>query len=226
MVNNYPVLYIVSTPIGNLKDITYRAVEVLSSVDLIASEDTRRTKILLNHYGIKKHLISYNDINKKRVTPEIIGRLQESNSVALVTDSGTPGISDPMYYLVKNAIVEDVKIVPIPGASALLAGIVTSGLPNDRFIFEGFIPPRKGRKKRFLQLKDERRTIVLFESPHRLIRTLEDLKYYLGNRRIAVCRELTKVYEEVIRMDIESVLGFYSKKQPKGEFVLVVEGKK
>ncbi len=223
--NNYPVLYIVSTPIGNLKDITYRAVEVLSSVDFIASEDTRRTNILLKHYGIRKKLICYNDINKEKVTHRIINELRNKNSAALVTDSGTPGISDPMYYLVKNAIVESIKIIPVPGPSALLAGIVTSGLPNDRFIFEGFIPVRKGRRKRFIQLKDEPRTMVLFESPHRLLKTLEDLKTFFGNRRISICRELTKVYEEVIRTDIESALVHFSEKKPRGEFVLVVEGK-
>jgi len=223
--NNYSVLYIVSTPIGNLKDITYRAVEILSSVDLIASEDTRRTKILLNHYGIKKPVISYNDINKKKITPKILNKLRENNSVALVSDSGTPGISDPLYYLLTNTISEGIKIVPVPGASALLAGIVTSGLPNDRFIFEGFIPPKKGREKKFLQLKDEPRTIVLFESPYRLIKTLTDLRKFLGNRRISIGRELTKIYEEIIRTDIESALKIFSKKKPKGEFVLVIEGK-
>ncbi len=224
--NNYPVLYIVSTPIGNLKDITYRAVEILSLVDLIASEDTRRTKILLNHYGIKKPVISYNDINKKKITPKILNKLQENNSVALVSDSGTPGISDPLYYLLTSAIDEKIKIIPVPGASALLAGIVTAGLPNDRFIFEGFIPPKKGREKRFLQLKEEPRTIVLFESPYRLIKTLTDLEKFLGNRRISIGRELTKIYEEIIRTDIESALKMFSKKKPKGEFVLVIEGKR
>jgi len=223
--NNCSKLYIVSTPIGNLKDITYRAVEVLSSVDLIASEDTRRTRILLEHYGIKKPLISYNDINKSKTTPKILKRLQENSSIALVSDSGTPGISDPMYYLVKRAISEEIDIVPVPGASALLAGIVVSGLPNDRFVFEGFIPAKKGRKKRFLRLKDEIRTIILFESPHRLVKTLEDLKDFLGNRKISIAREMTKIYEEFIRTDIDSALKLFSEKKPRGEFVLIVEGK-
>ena len=223
--NSYSKLYIVSTPIGNLKDITYRAVEVLSSVDLIASEDTRRTKILLEHYGIRKPLIGYNDFNKVKTTPKILRKLKENSSIALVSDSGTPGISDPMYYLVKRAISEEIDIVPVPGASALLAGIVVSGLPNDRFVFEGFIPAKKGRKKRLLRLKDEIRTIILFESPHRLVKTLEDLKDFLGNRKISIAREITKIYEEFIRTDIDSALKLFSKKKPRGEFVLIVQGK-
>ncbi|NVM04903.1 MAG: 16S rRNA (cytidine(1402)-2'-O)-methyltransferase [Candidatus Helarchaeota archaeon] len=226
MINdNCSNLYIVSTPIGNLKDITYRAVEVLSSVDLIASEDTRRTKILLDRYGIRKPLISYNDINKEKTTPKILKKLQEKSSIALVSDSGTPGISDPLYYLIKRVISEGIKIVPVPGASALLAGVVASGLPNDRFVFEGFIPAKKGRKKRLLQLKDEVRTIVLFESPHRLIKTLEDIRNFLGNRKISIAREITKVYEEFIRTDINSALNLFSEKKPRGEFVLIIEGK-
>ncbi len=224
-VNNRSELYIVSTPIGNLKDITYRAIEVLSSVDLIASEDTRRTKILLNHYGIKSKLVSYNDFNKEKVTPEILKKLEGNCSVALVSDSGTPGISDPLYYLVKKAIEKDVKIIPIPGPTALIAGIVVSGQPNDRFVFEGFIPTKKGRNKRLLQLKEEKRTIILFESPHRLLKTLEDLLTFLGNRKISIARELTKIYEEIIRTDIESAIKLFSQKKPKGEFVLIINGK-
>lgn len=220
------VLYVVSTPIGNLKDITYRAVDVLSSVDEIASEDTRVTKVLLNHYNIKKPLLSYNDFNKERITPSIIKKLQGNRSVALVSDSGTPGVSDPLYYLVTRAINEGITVIPIPGASSLLAGIVVSGLPNDRFVFEGFLPPKKGRKTKIAELEQEKRTIVLFESPHRLLRTLRDLKEVFGSRRISIGRELTKIYEEVIRTDLGEALEIFSEKKPRGEFVLIIEGKR
>ena len=220
------VLYVVSTPIGNLKDITYRAVDVLSSVDEIASEDTRVTKVLLNNYNIKKPLLSYNDFNKERITPSIIKKLRENRSVALVSDSGTPGVSDPLYYLVTRAINEGITVIPIPGASSLLAGIVVSGLPNDRFVFEGFLPPKKGRKTKIAELEQEKRTIVLFESPHRLLRTLRDLKEVFGSRRISIGRELTKIYEEVIRTDLGEALEIFSEKKPRGEFVLIIEGKR
>ena len=220
------VLYVVSTPIGNLKDITYRAVDVLSSVDEIASADTRVTKVLLNHYNIKKPLLSYNDFNKEKITPSIIKKLRENRSVALVSDSGTPGVSDPLYYLVTRAINEGITVIPIPGASSLLAGIVVSGLPNDRFVFEGFLPPKKGRKTKIAELEQEKRTIVLFESPHRLLRTLRDLKEVFGSRRISIGRELTKIYEEVIRTDLGEALDIFSEKKPRGEFVLIIEGKR
>ena len=220
------VLYVVSTPIGNLKDVTYRAVDVLSSVDEIASEDTRVTKVLLNHYNIKKPLLSYNDFNKEKITPSIIKKLRENRSVALVSDSGTPGVSDPLYYLVTRAINEGITVIPVPGASSLLAGIVVSGLPNDRFVFEGFLPPKKGRKTKIAELEQEKRTIVLFESPHRLLRTLRDLKEVFGNRRISIGRELTKIYEEVIRTDLGEALDIFSEKKPRGEFVLIIEGKR
>ena len=217
-------LYIVSTPIGNLEDITFRAVRVLKEADLIAAEDTRRTGILLKHYGVDTRQQSYYDHNKERVTPRLIERLREGESIALVSDSGTPGISDPCYYLVIHAIEADIPVVPIPGPTSLVAALVSSGLPTDRFAFEGFLPVKKGRQTRLQTLTDEPRTIVLFESPHRLMKTLEGLREHLGDRRIAVTRELTKKFEEIVRGTISEAQAAFGDRSPKGEFVLVVEG--
>jgi 16S rRNA (cytidine1402-2'-O)-methyltransferase len=217
-------LYLVATPIGNLEDISYRAVKILSSVDLIAAEDTRTTKILLDHYSLHKPMISYFSYNEKIRAPQLIEKLKAGQSIALVSDAGTPGISDPAFHIVQQTIAAGIPIIPIPGPSAFLSALIVSGLPVDRFVFEGFLPLKKGRKTKFESLKSEPRTIVLYESPHRIVRTLEDIRTYLGKRRVVVARELTKKFEEITRGPIESVLSEISGKQPRGEYVVIVEG--
>ncbi len=216
------ILYIVSTPIGNLEDISLRAIKILSQVDLIAAEDTRKTKILLDHYNIHKPLISYYSYNEERRVPELIAKLKEGRTIAVVSDAGTPGISDPAYRLIKSAIENDIQIEAIPGASAVLPALITSGFAIKQFIFEGFLPVKKGRKTLLEQLKQEKETIVLYESPYRLIRTLQDIKSTLGNRNICVCRELTKKFEEVVHGRVDEVIAHFEKHTMKGEFVLVI----
>ncbi len=217
-------LYVVSTPIGNLEDITLRALRVLGEVDMIAAEDTRRTGFLLKHYGIKTRMESYHDHNKERKSQRLLNRLSRGESVALVSDAGTPGISDPAYRLVSEAVRASIPIIPVPGATAAVAGLCSSGLPTDRFVFEGFLPPKKGRKKRLDMLAAETRTIILYESPHRLLRTLSDLLEILGNRSITVCRELTKSFEEILRGSISEIMNTLSLRKIKGEFVLIIKG--
>jgi 16S rRNA (cytidine1402-2'-O)-methyltransferase len=217
-------LYIVSTPIGNLKDITLRALEVLKNVDLIAAEDTRKSRILFDHYGIQTAVRSYYSYNEKRVTPQIISTLQSKKSIALICDAGTPGISDPAFYLIREAILAGIKIVAIPGVTAFVPALNLSGLAADRFVFEGFLPTKKGRQKKLLQLAVEPRTILLYESPRRVLRTLTDLLKYLGDRRLAIVREITKKFEQVERGSISEIIQKINSIPDKGEFVLVVEG--
>jgi len=217
-------LYLVATPIGNLEDITHRAIKVLGAVDLIAAEDTRTTKILLDRYSIVKPMVSYFSYNERRRTPQLIEKLQQGNSVALVSDAGTPGISDPAFHIVQAALQSGIPVVPIPGASALLAALIVSGLPTDRFVFEGFLPVKKGRKTKLEQLKTERRTIVLYESPHRILKTLGEIHAVFGDRQIVVARELTKKFEEVVRGSVASVLSELERKPTRGEYVLIVGG--
>ncbi len=219
-------LYIVSTPIGNLDDITLRAVRILSGVDVIAAEDTRKTKFLLNHLSISKPLVSNYSYNETRRVPELIGELKQGKSVAVVTDAGTPGISDPAFLLISAAIGNAIPVIPIPGASAVLAALVASGLPTDRFVFEGFLPVKKGRKTKLEGLKSETRTIVIYESPFRVERTLNDIVEHFGERRVVIARELTKKFEEIRRGLASEVLEHIRKSTPKGEFVIVVEGKR
>lgn len=216
------MLYIVSTPIGNLEDITLRALNTLKEVDYIAAEDTRHSRILLNKYEIEGPVLSYHSYSSDGKTEKIIDLLKEGKTVAVISDAGTPGISDPAYALIKRAIEEDIKIVPIPGASSLLAALVMSGLPMNQFLYLGFIPVKKGRQTLLKSLAEEKRTIVMFESPHRLIKTLSQLQEYLGDRDIAVCREITKIYEEAFRGTIPEALKYFTDKKPKGEFVLVI----
>lgn len=217
-------LYVVSTPIGNLDDITLRAIKILGGVDLIAAEDTRTTGFLLEHLGIRKSMVSYHSHNELKRIPEILAKLHQGSAVAIVTDAGTPGISDPAFALVRTVIDEDIRVVPVPGASAVLPALVVSGLPADRFIFEGFLPAKKGRRTALLRLKQEQRTMVLYESPHRIIRTVEEILEYCGERRIVVARELTKKFEEVVRGRTSDVLEMLRKKSPKGEYVIVLAG--
>jgi 16S rRNA (cytidine1402-2'-O)-methyltransferase len=218
-------LYIVSTPIGNLNDITFRAVEVLKQVDLIACEDTRRTKILLEKFGLAKNLISYYNYNERQRAEEIIRELKSGKNVALVSDSGTPGISDPGFVLIKRAIEENITVIPIPGPTAFVCALVGSGLPMDEFVFVGFLPHKKGRKTKLKKLSDEERTIILYESPHRLIKTLNEILEIFGDREIAVAKELTKIHEEFFRGKISEVLKKLTPDKIKGEFVIVISGK-
>ncbi|MDG1928462.1 MAG: 16S rRNA (cytidine(1402)-2'-O)-methyltransferase [Nitrospinaceae bacterium] len=215
-------IYIVSTPIGNLGDFTQRAVEILSTVSLIAAEDTRRTRILLNRYEIQTPLSSYNSYNKFKKGPLLMSRLKKGESIALVSDAGTPGVSDPLYHLVQLAIDEGVSVNAVPGPSALLAALTVSGLPMDKFVFEGFLPRKKGRATRLAQLAEEKRTLVIFESPNRIQKTLKDILTVFGNRQVAIARELTKIHEETIRGNLEDI-GNQDRKW-KGELTLVIEG--
>ncbi len=218
-------MYVVATPIGNLADITLRAIRVLTDVDVIAAEDTRTTRKLLSHHGIGTPLVSYHEHNEAVRTPELLERLVRGESVAVVSEAGTPSISDPGYRLVEAAIEAGVAVEPVPGASAVLAALVVSGLPTDAFVFEGFLPRRAGERKRRLgSLADERRTIVVFESPHRVDACLADMVEVLGDRRAALCRELTKLHEEVRRDRLSALLGSVKRSPVKGEIVIVVEG--
>jgi 16S rRNA (cytidine1402-2'-O)-methyltransferase len=217
-------LYVVGTPIGNLDDISLRAVRILAAVDLIAAEDTRTTGFLLTHLKIEKPLISFHSFNEKRRLPRLLEALEEGKAVAVVTDAGTPGISDPAYSIVHEAIGAGRRVIAIPGASAVLPALIMSGLPMDRFVFEGFLPVKKGRKTLFERLKQEERTIVVYESPYRVARTLEDILQYLGDRQVALVREITKKFEETIRGSAAEVLGRVTRKPVKGECVLVIAG--
>lgn len=219
-------LYIVSTPIGNLEDITLRALRMLKEVDIIAAEDTRRTRQLLAHYQIKgPRVTSYHDHNKERKTPLLIRQMLSGQSVAVVSDAGTPGISDPAYFLVKRTLENQIPATPIPGVSAPMAAVVISGLPTDRFVFEGFLPARKSRRRKRLQeLKAENRTVLLFESPHRILQLLTDAYQILGDREVCLCRELTKRFEETLRGKLSQIIEHFEDKKPRGEFVLVIRG--
>ena len=216
------VLYIVSTPIGNLEDITFRAIRILKESSLIAAEDTRRTKILLSHYQISTSTISYYEHNRYARIPKLIDHLCSGKDIALVTDAGTPGISDPAYRLIRAAINKNYRVESVPGASAFLTALVSSGLPTDRFIFEGFLPQKKGRKGKLLKIKDIDATIIFYESPNRLLRTLKDILEYVGDRPAAVGRELSKKYEEVMRGKVSDILSHFTINKPKGEFVIII----
>lgn len=217
-------LFIVATPIGNLEDISHRAIKVLSLVDLIAAEDTRKTKILLDHYQVSKPMLSYFSYNEKARTPQLIEKLLSGQSIALVSDAGTPGISDPAYHIVTQAIEKEIPIVPIPGASAFLSALISSGLDTKSFVFEGFLPQKKGRKTRLEALKAETRTIVLYESPHRILKTLREILEGWGERKVVVSRELTKKFEEIVRGRASTVLKELSSKPTRGEYIILVEG--
>ena len=216
-------LYLVSTPIGNLEDITLRALRILNEVDLIAAEDTRKTRRLLSHYEIKTPLTSYFEGNQQRKSEKLVARLKAGESIALVSDAGTPIISDPGYPLLQACIAESISIVPIPGASAILAAAAVSGLPLHNFTFEGFLSPKSGKRKRQLaHLAEENRTIILFESPHRLCRFLEDANSVMGERDIVITRELTKRFEEIFRGNISEALEKFRNTEPRGEFTIVI----
>ena len=215
-------LYIVSTPIGNLADITVRASKILAECDLILAEDTRTSRKLLSHLGITTHTSAYHDFNKEKVTPGLVSSLKNGQEIALITDAGTPGVADPAFYLVRAAIAEGITVIPVPGASAVLCALVASGLPSDRFIFENFLPPKSGaRRKLFESLKSEPRTVIFYETPHRIIKTLEDIKEVLGGVRVVIGRELTKIHEEFLRGSAEELLAHFAKHPPRGEMVVL-----
>jgi len=220
-------LFIVSTPIGNLKDITFRAIETLKAVALIACEDTRHTKKLLSHYSINSPTTSYYEYNKIQKGEYLLKLLQEGKDIALVSDSGTPGISDPGFNIVRLAIENNISITVIPGPSAIIAGLVLSGMPTDSFVFEGFLAQKPGKRRKELKiLSQEKRTIVIYESPHRLLKTLKDMLDIMGDRDIAISREVTKVFEEVIRTKVSEAIKHFAANQPRGEFIIVIKGEK
>jgi 16S rRNA (cytidine1402-2'-O)-methyltransferase len=218
-------LYIVSTPIGNLKDITLRAIETLNEVDFILCEDTRVTSILLKQYNIIKQLISFNAVSEIKKIPSIIERLKNGQSYALVSDAGTPAISDPGIRLVSEAVKNEIQVITIPGATALIAALTISGLPTDSFVFEGFLPQKKGRQKKLKELSEEERTIVLYESSHRITKLINELVEYFPERYVVICRELTKKFEETWRGYPTEIKEKLSEKIIKGEFVIVIANK-
>jgi 16S rRNA (cytidine1402-2'-O)-methyltransferase len=218
-------LYLVPTPIGNLRDITLRALEILGSVNLILAEDTRQTKKLLNHYNIPTPLRPHHMFNEHKSVESVCTKILSGQTVALVSDAGTPAISDPGYLLVRTCLEHEIPVETLPGPTALIPALVNSGLPCERFCFEGFLPPKKGRNKRLISLTAETRTMVFYESPYRLVKTLQEFADHFGPEREAcVSRELTKVYEENIRGTLSSLSEYYTKKPPRGEIVIVVAG--
>lgn len=218
-------LYLIPTPIGNLGDITYRAVEVLKQVDKILAEDTRTSGVLLKHYGITTATESFHAFNEHKKVEGIIGRLQAGERIALITDAGTPGISDPGFLLARATVEAGLTLESLPGATAFVPALVKSGFPSDRFVFEGFLPHKKGRKTRLEMLAQETRTIILYESPHRLLKTLAQCQEIMGSRKVSVSRELTKKFEETVTGSLHEVINHFGKKPIKGEFVLILEGK-
>jgi 16S rRNA (cytidine1402-2'-O)-methyltransferase len=219
-------LYIVPTPIGNLEDITLRAIKVLKKVDLILCEDTRRSKKLLNHFEIDVPLRSHHKFNEHIEVSYIVKKIVEDSNMALISDAGVPGISDPGFLIVRTCLENNIEIECLPGPTAFVPALVVSGLPIDKFIFEGFLPAKKGRKTRLEKLALESRTMVFYESPHKLLRTLLDFDNFFGsNRKISISRELTKLYEETLRGSIKEMVAIYSNKKPKGEYVIIVQGK-
>ena len=220
------MLYLVPTPLGNLKDITLRALEVLQEVDVILCEDTRTSSKLLNHYNIQKPVSPYHQHNEHTITAHIVDQLQAGKNMALITDAGTPGISDPAFMLVRECVKREVKVECLPGATAFVPALVNSGIPTNRFVFEGFLPLKKGRQTLLKQLVGEERTMVFYESPMRLVKTLEELiRYFGGDRQCCVSRELTKLFEENKRGSLQEVVDYFKLKTVKGEIVIVVEGK-
>lgn len=220
-------LFIVPTPIGNLEDITLRAINTLKSADLILAEDTRTSSFLLKHLEISKPLKSYHQHNEHKILEELIGLLSSGKNIALISDAGTPGISDPGYLLIREAITKNIQVISLPGATAFVPALVNSGLPCNEFSFYGFLPQKKGRQTRLKLLVQEEKTFVVYESPFRLVKLLQELKEHLGSdRKACVCRELTKLFEETKRGTVEELLAFYNSKTVKGEIVVVVQGNK
>jgi 16S rRNA (cytidine1402-2'-O)-methyltransferase len=218
-------LYIVATPIGNLEDITLRAIRVLKEVDLVAAEDTRHTRNLLNKYEIETPLTSYHDHNKEEKAPVLVAQMLEGKNVALVSDAGTPGISDPGYFLINLAVDQKIPVIPIPGATAAITALSVSGLPTDKFVFEGFLAAKQtARIKRLKELEKEERTLIFYEAPHKIIKAIEDMIAVFGDRQAVITRELTKVYEEIVRAKLSDAFKHLKQKTVKGELTVIVHG--
>ncbi len=220
------ILYIVPTPVGNMEDMTFRAVRILKEVDMVLAEDTRTSGILLKHYEIRNHLVSHHKFNEHGTSAGIVSRLLAGENVALISDAGTPGISDPGFFLVREAVRAGVEVQCLPGATAFVPALVSSGLPCDRFAFEGFLPQKKGRQTKLLSLVDEERTMIFYESPYRLLKTLQQFaEVYGADRQVSVCREISKVHEESVRGTLEEVIAHFKEHEPKGEIVIILAGK-
>lgn len=220
------ILYVVPTPVGNMEDITLRALRILKEADLILAEDTRTSGKLLKHYDIHNHLQSHHKFNEHGTSQAVVERLKAGETIALISDAGTPGISDPGFYLVREAVAAGIEVQCLPGATALIPALVSSGLPDDRFCFEGFLPQKKGRQTRLESLREETRTMVFYESPYRVVKTLQQFAEVFGEeRRVSCCREISKVHEESVRGTIAEVLTHFKETEPRGEFVIVVGGK-
>ncbi len=220
------MLYIVPTPVGNMEDMTFRAVRILKEVDLVLAEDTRTSGILLKHFDIKNHLLSHHKFNEHGTSSAVVDRLLAGENVALISDAGTPGISDPGFFLVREAVRAGVEVQTLPGATAFVPALVSSGLPCDRFAFEGFLPQKKGRQTKLASLAAEERTMIFYESPYRLVKTLQQMAEHFGSdRQVSVCREISKVHEESVRGTLAEVAAHFTATPPKGEIVIVVAGK-
>ena len=220
------MLYLIPTPVGNLEDITLRALRLLKEVDVVLAEDTRTSGILLKHYDIKATLVSHHKFNEHQTASQFASRMASGETMALISDAGTPGISDPGFMLVRACVEKGVEVQCLPGATAFVPALVASGLPCDRFCFEGFLPQKKGRKTRIESLAEEERTMIFYESPYRIVKLLEQLAESFGNdRRCSCCREISKLHEESVRGTLEEVLKYFTENEPRGEFVVIVEGK-
>ena len=219
-------LYLVPTPVGNMEDMTFRAVRLLKEADLILCEDTRTSGILLKPYDIHRQLMAHHKFNEHGTSAGIVERLRGGQTICLITDAGTPGISDPGFFLVREAVAAGIEVQTLPGATAFVPALVSSGLPCDRFTFEGFLPQKKGRQTRLTQLSEETRTMIFYESPYRLVKTLQQLGEFFGQeRQVSVCREISKIHEESVRGTIEEVVAHFTQTPPKGEIVIIVAGK-
>ena len=219
------ILYIVPTPVGNMEDMTFRAIRVLKEADLILAEDTRTSGILLKHYDIQNRLMSHHKFNEHGTSKTVVDRLRAGETIALISDAGTPGISDPGFYLVREAVRAGIDVQCLPGATAFVPALVSSGIPCDRFAFEGFLPPKKGRQTKLESLRDEQRTMIFYESPYRLLKTLQQFaEYYGGDRQVSVCREISKVHEESVRGTLDEVITHFTVTEPRGEIVIILEG--
>ena len=220
------ILYVVPTPVGNMEDMTLRAIRVLKEADVVLAEDTRTSGILLKHFDIKQHLLSHHKFNEHGTSAAIVERLLAGQTVALVSDAGTPGISDPGFFLVREAVRAGIEVQTLPGATAFVPALVSSGLPCDRFCFEGFLPQKKGRQTKLASLQDEERTMVFYESPYRVLKTLQQLAEVFGaDRQASACREISKIHEESVRGSLQELIEHFTATEPRGEFVLVVAGR-
>ena len=220
------ILYVVPTPVGNLEDMTFRAVRVLKEVDLILAEDTRTSSVLLKHFEIKKPMMSHHKFNEHKTIEGVVARLEAGENIALISDAGTPGISDPGFLVVRECVRHGIEVQCLPGATAFVPALVSSGLPNDRFCFEGFLPQKKGRMTRLITLQSEVRTMIFYESPYRLVKTLTQFSEYFGaEREVVVCREISKLHEECVRGTLAEVIEHFKANEPRGEIVVILKGK-